>query len=110
MRNSEEINKLIKLLGKTDIPFAVRTITVLLQSSIQVCFPDVEHCVVDAVSHNLSYGGPEGLIEVYATDDYSRITDNDAIGWLTAEQAFGYFEKANRLKKILEDEKAKNTI
>lgn len=86
----KEMNLLIKELIANNIPFEIYPFIVLGKPTFQICFPSKEDCIVDAVSHECSYGGPEGLIEVLgsANKDYPN---DDAIGWLTAKEAINYF-------------------
>ena len=90
-----EMNKLIKLLAKNDIPFEVRSINILPYgedypgSTIQICSPSDKNIWVDAICHRGSYGGKEGLIEIMGIFE----EDDGVIGHLTAEQAYGYFVK-----------------
>ena len=92
-----EMNNLIKLLAKADIPFEIIPFSMPCMDkkcSLQVRSPSSEDCKIDAVCHNYSYGGDRGLIEVMG--DCVRSEEGDSVrGWLTAEQAFEYFKKAN---------------
>ena len=83
---TKEMNKLIRLLGKKNIPFEVRAINVGKWPSLQICYPSCAECEVDAVSHSFSYGGKDGLIEIMSKYEI------DVVGWLTAEEAEKYFE------------------
>lgn len=86
-----EMNKLIKLLVKADIPFEVRPFPSALQGygdTLQILSPTLENCKIDAVSHQGSYGGTNGMIEIMSE------TEIDVVGWLTAEEAVEYFRKA----------------
>lgn len=85
---SKEMNKLVRLLVKADIPFEVvafPTCNVEL-ASIQICCPSADHCRIDAVSHYGTYGYRDGLIETMSD------MREDVDGWLTAEEAFKFFE------------------
>lgn len=80
------MTKLAVLLAKADIPFELRgqncggTL-----ASVQICSPSVDDCRIDAICHYYSYGGKEGLLEIMGA--------GDVVGWLSAEEAFTYFEK-----------------
>ena len=86
-----EIERLIPLLAQEGVPFETRKIVF---GSTQICFPNIENCTLDAVSHMGSYGGSQGLIEIMGEGENSDLTDHDVIGWLTAEEALNYFLKA----------------
>ena len=81
-----EITKLAVLLAKADIPFELVAWTTNGEPTIQIASPSKENCTVDAVCHQFSYGGPSGLIEIMSKD-----IEDDVRGWLTAEEAFKYF-------------------
>ena len=85
-----EMTKLAVLLAKADIPFELASFTICGEPTIQIASPSKESCIIDAVCHNFSYGGKEGLLEIMGpeVDDY-----DDVCGWLTAEQAFKHFER-----------------
>lgn len=82
------MTKLAVLLAKADIPFELRGITCGdAAASVQICSPSVDNCLIDAICHQYSYGGKEGLLEILGTGL------DDVAGWLSAEEAFTYFEK-----------------
>jgi len=86
-----EMNKLIYLLAENKIPFEVAAHIFNGEASIIICSPSVENCLIDAVSHNFSYGGKDGLIEIYdrtANDPFGSID-----GWLGAEGALVHFKR-----------------
>lgn len=91
-----EMNKLIKLLAKADIPFEVMafpfhpTINAEGDKSdggLQIFAPSYENPTIDAVCHWGTYGYLDGLIEIMEKNA-------DPVGWLTAEEAFKYFVEA----------------
>jgi len=86
----KEMNLLIKELIANNIPFEIWPFIVMGKPTFQICFPSKENCLVDAVSHEGSYGGPQGLIEVLGSvnNDYPN---DDVVGWLTAKEAINYF-------------------
>ena len=86
-----EITKLAVLLAKENIPFELNAFMVD-EPTVQICFPDKKNVIVDAVCHNFSYGGPEGLIEVLGSRNVNNPND-DVVGWLTAEEAIVYFRE-----------------
>ena len=82
------MTKLAVLLTKADIPFELRgQISTLDTASVQICSPSVDNCLIDAVCHQYSYGGNQGLLEILA------VGLDDVVGWLSAEEAFEYFER-----------------
>jgi len=100
-----EMNSLIKLLAKNNIPFEIRSIDMngLIAPSVQICTPSVTAPVIDAISHMFSYGGSEGLIEIWS----QYINEGDPVGYLTGEEAAELFITAyNRSLKEKEKEKA----
>lgn len=82
------MTKLAVLLAKADIPFELRGMTCGdATASVQICSPSIDNCYIDAICHQYSYGGREGLLEILGGDL------EDVVGWLSAEEAFAYFEK-----------------
>ena len=102
---NKEMTKLISLIAKADIPFEIiGTDRISYYESgeyitYNISVPDsdtAQHCsgAIDAASSESTYGGRSGLIEVMGFRSCEAITDYDVIGYLTAEQAFEYIEKA----------------
>lgn len=87
-----EITKLAVLLAKENIPFELNSFIVSKEPTLQICSPNKKNAVVDAVCHEFSYGGPEGLIEVLGSRNVNKPND-DVVGWLTAEEAIVYFRE-----------------
>ncbi len=94
-----EMNKLIRLLAKADIPFDVMAFpfhpTVngegdKSDGGLQIFAPSYENPTIDAVCHFGTYGYQNGLIEIMEKNAM------DPVGWLTAEEAYEYFVKAVR--------------
>lgn len=90
MYNNPEMTKLICLLAKADIPFELIAWECNEKPTLQIAHPNKAHSVVDAVSHEYSYGGKQGLIEVLGSVN-PNCPNEDVRGWLTAEEAFCYF-------------------
>lgn len=84
-----QVDELITMLEKTNIPFEVTSQC----GRPQVWYPNQEHPVCDAVCHWGSYGHQTGLIEIMG------LTHNDDTveGYLTAEEVF------NRIKEHWEE-------
>lgn len=90
---NKEMNKLIGLLSAKGISFEVAASVWHDEACIIICAPSVEECQLDAVSHYYSYGGQQGLIEIMGHGDGSEITNDDVVGWLSAEDALAFFER-----------------
>lgn len=84
--NMTEMNKLVVLLAKAGVPFEINAFDFLGKPTFQICCPSIKEKKVDAICHEGSYGHHDGLIEIMS--DY----EIDVIGWLTAEEAFKYFQ------------------
>lgn len=56
----------------------------------KISYPNDEDWIGDVVCHSFSLGYETGLMEAYGFD----IPNNDVRGYLTVEDAFGYFQKA----------------
>lgn len=85
-----ELTKLACLLATANIPFELYPFNLNGEATLQIAYPNKKDCIVDAVCNNSSYGGNEGLLEVLVL---VRPTINKNYGWLTAEEAFKYFDE-----------------
>lgn len=85
VEQSEEMEKLISMLENAGVEHEVGTHR--LSGTKQVHVPNKENEIVDAVSFWGSYGGEDGMIEVWGEGF------DDAIGYLTAEEAFEIITK-----------------
>lgn len=84
-----QVDELITMLEKTNIPFDVTVNT----GRPQVWYPSQDWPVCDAICHWGSYGHQTGLIEIMGLTH-----NNDAVeGYLTAEEVF------NRIKTHWEE-------
>ena len=84
----DNMTKLAVLLAKADIPFELRGQDCSgIYATVQICSPSVDDCRIDAICHQYSYGGNEGLLEILGEGL------GDVVGWLNAEEALTYFEK-----------------
>lgn len=90
MNNNSEITKLACLLAKEGIPFELCPWVNNGKPTIQIASPNKECCIVDAVCHDNSYGGKQGLLEVLGSAN-PNLPNDDVVGWLTANEAFQYF-------------------
>jgi len=85
-----EMTKLAVLLAKEDIPFELVSWSVNGEATTSIVSPSQEDCIVDAVCHQFSYGGEEGLLEVLGSAN-PELENIDVVGFLTAEEAIKYF-------------------
>lgn len=103
-----EMNKLVHLLADAKIDFEIQPrydIPISSGCEIIPTFAIITRnnhgcMIVDAVCHPFSYGWHYhdkdhyvNLIEVMAHDEYAGVTNNDVIGYCTAEEAFDIFRK-----------------
>lgn len=84
--NMTEMNKLVVLLAKNNVPFEIKAFDFLDKPTWQICSPSIEDTKVDAICHKGSYGHENGLIEIMS------LFEEDVVGWLTAEEALPYFQ------------------
>lgn len=92
-----EMNKLIKLLAKQDLPFEVYSFPGFGNETdfgIQILAPTLQERKIDAVCHPYSYGYKNGLIEILSCKM------DDVVGWLTAEEALPYFIEALEVEPL----------
>ena len=75
-----QVDELITMLEKTDIPFTVTS----SHGRPQVWYPDDKHPVCDAICHWGSYGHQTGLIEIMGLTH----NDDSVEGYLTADEVF----------------------
>jgi len=91
---NNEMDKLIPMLCKADIPFDLA----IHMGRPQIIYPSIENCVCDAVLHWGSYGREQGLLEIMGL---TESVEDDVEGWMTAEEVFArisaHYEK--NLKK-----------
>ncbi len=75
------MEKLAAKLISAKIEFQTR----IIYDTVQICIPSVEECMIDAICHEHSYGGKDGLIELMGVNVDS--TDG-VVGYLTSKKAF----------------------
>ena len=75
-----QVDELITMLEKTDIPFEVTE----NNGRPQVWYPDDKHPICDAICHWCSYGHQTGLIEIMGLTH----NDDSVEGYLTADEVF----------------------
>lgn len=78
-----EMQKLIVLLAKANIPFEIT----IHYDSLQVWYPSKKDVVCDAICHSFSYGHEQGLLEIMGLVDEEKVGDS-VEGWLTAKEVF----------------------
>jgi len=83
---STEILKLVEMLDKAGIPYFVQEIF----NGWQVCYPQKDNPISDAICHQYSYGSEQGLLEIMGLCESE---DDDVEGYLTAEEVFDRWSK-----------------
>lgn len=86
--NQNEMKKLIVGLSERKINFALKSFFNGIQI---VCYGDGGYCW-DAICHEYSYGGKNGLIEVMGLPQ----CEGDVIGCLTADEVLKMVDEANK--------------
>lgn len=79
-----EMIKLITLLDANKVPYEINT--QLLTGTLQVCYPNKQNVICDAVCHKYSYGYKQGLLEIMGLVDDD--IEDSVQGYLTGEQVF----------------------
>ena len=89
-----EMEKLAALLKESNLPFESAEYELGGEMTTQICAPSKKHQDIDAVCHKYSYGYEQGLLEVMAHGPYyTKITNYDVVGFLTATEAFELFNR-----------------
>lgn len=78
-----EMQKLIILFVKTNVPFEVTT----NYNTPQVWYPSKKNAVCDVICNPYSYGHEYGLLEIMGLVDEEKVGDS-VEGYLSAEQVF----------------------
>ena len=84
-----ELNKLAVMLARAGIPFEIKAFNIDKMATWSIVYPCDALKKISAVSHQYSYGGRSGLIEIL------EIERNEAVGFLSAESAFEWFKDFN---------------
>ena len=79
-----EILKLDKMLDEAEIPHTLER----SMDGWQVCYPDVDNCVADAIEFYGSYGSEENLLEIMGLLTPEEAEHDSVLGHLTAENVF----------------------
>ena len=83
MEKKSEMEKLIDMLTEARVPYEI----CIAFSTPQVCYPNQENCICDAICHKYSYGFEQGLLEIMGLVDEEEVGDN-VEGYLKAEEVF----------------------
>ena len=89
-----EMHRLVKMLVQEEIPFEIYAFHVAEYDGYdsetwQIVSPSKVNQRVDAICHQFSYGGKDGLIEIMSD------VQPDVVGWLEADEAIKYFREVN---------------
>ncbi len=88
----QEIIKLHDMLVANDIPHIIRRIF----EGWQICYngtDNPEDWLLSAIQHKGSYGNCDDKIEIMGFVTPNEGTDDDVVGWLTAEDVYGRIKK-----------------
>ena len=107
-----ELNKLAEYLHEIKMPFMQYECNrqwdvddcIVMMDRHQICVPNQEYPIWDAICQKGSHGYEEGLLEIYGVI-VDEATDGDTVvGWLTAEDVIKRLEKTglNNPEKMLE--------
>ena len=88
MNKYKEIFRLKEMLEKEKIPFIFRNIF----DGFQICYPDIKNKVCSVIEHKGSYGHNQDLLEIMGLLSDGE-TDDDVLGYLTAEDVFNRIYK-----------------
>lgn len=87
-----EMYKLINLLIKTHISFEVVEDNFFEKITPHIYYPCAEEPKCSVISHDYSYGGKVGKLEIMGLSEYFTTNgepmEDDVIGWLDAEEVF----------------------
>lgn len=83
MGKKSEMEKLIDMLTEARVPYEIN----ILFGTPQVCYPNQENCICDAICHEYSYGFDLGLLEIMGLVNEEEVGD-DVEGYLKAEEVF----------------------
>ena len=84
---TNEIKKLANMLTAANIPYEL-TADMLKNPDNQLWYPSRKDNVMDAISHEYSYGGDEGLIEIMGLLTEEEAEYDNVVGYLTAEDVY----------------------
>ena len=96
-----EMQRLITLLAKNDIPFELTVHP--FTSTIQVWYPTRANSVCDVICHEYSYGGKDGYLEIMGLVD-EKVTGGDSVeGYLMADEVYERIAKDYSTRKLAEE-------
>lgn len=97
MGKKSEMEKLINMLTKARVPYEINGIF----GTPQVCYPNQENCICDAICHKYSYGFELGLLEIMGLVDEEKVGD-DVEGYLKAEEVFNriFYHYTNNMEEV----------
>ena len=77
---------------------------IVMMDRHQICVPNQEYPIWDAICQRGSHGYEEGLLEIYGVIVDEAIDGDTVVGWLTAEDIIKRLEKTglNNPEKMLE--------
>lgn len=84
-----EIIRLHEMLDKAGIPHTFEK----FMDGWQVCYPQGEDCVMDAIQHCGSYGRELNLLEIMGLLTTEEAEHDSVVGWLNAEDVFERIRK-----------------
>lgn len=88
MKKYKEIFRLKEMLEKENIPFVFRN----LFDGFQICYPNIKNKVCSVIEHEGSYGHNQDKLEIMGLL-YDEETDDDVLGYLSAENVFNRIYK-----------------
>ena len=107
-----ELDKLAEYLHEIKMPFMQYECNkqwdvddcIVMMDRHQICVPNQEYPIWDAICQRGSHGYEEGLLEIYGVIVNETIDGDTVVGWLTAEDIIKRLEKTglNNPEKMLE--------
>ena len=93
----EAIFELDRMLTDSKIPHVLRQQEGFRGAAWQIVYPNISEWEKgyggDVVWNECSYGNKEGLLEAMGFDITEEKDGDTVVGWLTAEDAYKYFER-----------------
>lgn len=77
------------VINPTEIPHTYKEIF----DGWQICYPQTDGLIMDAIQHFGSYGGDNNKLEIQGLLTDSKAEIDSVLGWLTAENVFNRIEK-----------------
>ena len=103
-----ELDKLAKYLHKIKMPFEQYECDkqwdiddcIIVMDRHQICVPNQEYPIWDAICQKGSYGYKEGLLEIYGVIVDEAIDGDTVAGWLTADDVIKSINDNNPCKSF----------